>query len=37
MDVRYMEVSVPVYSHGLTLILAWINNYICYNMWDEIT
>ena len=23
--------------HGLTLILAWINNYIHYNVWDKIT
>ena len=27
----------PFYKHGLTLILAWINNYILYNMLDEIT
>ena len=27
----------PFYSHGLTLIPAWISNYIRYNMWDEIT
>ena len=24
-------------SHGLTLILTWIDNYINYKMWDEIT
>ena len=27
----------PFYKHGLTLIPAWISNYIHYNMWDEIT
>ena len=26
-----------VYWHGWTLILAWISNYIHYNVWDEIT
>ena len=26
----------PFYKHGLTLILAWISNYILYNVWDEI-
>ena len=25
------------YYHGLTLIPAWISNYIHYNVWDEIT
>ena len=25
------------YWHGLTLIPAWISNYIHYNVWDEIT
>ena len=29
--------SVPFYLHGLTLIPAWISNYIHYNMRDEIT
>ena len=28
---------VPFFLHGLTLIPAWISNYIHYNMWDEIT
>ena len=27
----------PFYKHGLTLTLAWISNYIHYEMWDEIT
>ena len=27
----------PFYQHGLTLIPAWISNYIHYNVWDEIT
>ena len=26
----------PFYKHGLTLISAWISNYIHYNVWDEI-
>ena len=25
------------YKHGLTLIPAWIVNYIHYKVWDEIT
>ena len=28
---------VPFYQHGLTLIPAWISNYIHYKVWDEIT
>ena len=31
------ETSSPFYEHGLTLITAWINNYIHYNGWDENT
>ena len=27
----------PFYLHGLTLIPAWISNYIHYKVWDEIT
>ena len=27
----------PFYSHGLTSTLAWIRNYIYYNVWYEIT
>ena len=27
----------PFYKHGLTLIPAWISNYIHYKLWDEIT
>ena len=26
----------PFYKHGLTLIPAWISNYIHYKVWDEI-
>ena len=26
----------PFYKHGLTLISAWMGNYIHYIMWDEI-
>ena len=29
--------SGPFYQHGLTLIPAWISNYIHYKEWDEIT
>ena len=25
----------PLYLHGLTLIPAWINNYIHYKVWDK--
>ena len=27
----------PFYWHGLTIIPAWISNYIYYEVWDEIT
>ena len=27
----------PFYQHRLTLIPAWISNYIHYKVWDEIT
>ena len=27
----------PFYLHGLTLIPAWISNYIHYKVWDAIT
>ena len=27
----------PFYFRGLNLIPAWINSYIDYRMWDEIT
>ena len=30
-------VSGPFYSHGLYLILAWINNNMPRKIWDEIT
>ena len=29
--------NVPFYENGLTLIPAWISNYIHYKVWDEIT
>ena len=31
------NIWAPFYYHGLTLIPAWISNYIHYNVWDEIT
>ena len=34
-SVRYTW--VPFYYHCLTLISAWISDYIHYNVWDEIT
>ena len=33
----YMFTSGLFYLHGLTLIPAWISNYIHYKVWDEIT
>ena len=27
----------PFYWHGLTLIPAWVSNYIHYKVWDDIT
>ena len=32
-----INTRAPFYSHGLTLIPAWINNHIHYKVWDEIT
>ena len=32
-----LDTSGPFYLHGLTLIPAWISNYIHYNVSDEIT
>ena len=29
--------STPFYQHGLTLISAWISNYMPNKVWDEIT
>ena len=29
--------SGPFYKHSLTLIPAWVSNYIHYEVWDEIT
>ena len=35
---NYVKISwAPFYLHGLTLIPAWISNYIHYKVWDEIT
>ena len=31
------DTSGPFNLHGLTLIPAWISNYIHYKVWDEIT
>ena len=31
------DFSGPFYSHGLTLISAWISIHIDYKVWDEIT
>ena len=32
----FMSSCATFYKHGLTLIPAWISNYIQYKMWDEI-
>ena len=36
---RYVAITNggPFYEHGLTLIPAWMSNYIHYTVWDEIT
>ena len=34
---QYISPGAPFYLRGLTLIPAWINNYIHYKVWDEIT
>ena len=36
---KYISIDFcgPFYEHGLTLIPAWISNYIHYKVWDEIT
>ena len=31
------SIRAPFYLHGLTLIPAWISNYIHYKLWDDIT
>ena len=31
------DTRAPFYLHGLTLIPAWITNYIHYKLWGEIT
>ena len=36
-DDQVKTTSGPFYLHGLTLISAWISNYIHYKLWDEIT
>ena len=33
----YLDISGPFYWQRLTLILAWINNYIHCKVWDEIS
>ena len=32
-----VDTRAPLYYHGLTLISAWISNYIYYKLWGEIT
>ena len=34
---QYLMSGIPFYEHWLTLIPAWISNYIHYKVWDEIT
>ena len=34
---RIIAINGSFYYHGLTLIPAWISNYIHFNVWDEIT
>ena len=31
------EIWVPIYQHGLTLVVEWTSNYIHYKMWGETT
>ena len=33
----HIVVHGPFYYHGLTLLSAWINNYIHYKVWDKIS
>ena len=33
----FIYTRTPFYKHGLTVISAWISNYIHYKLWDEIT
>ena len=33
----FRDTCGPFYQHGLTLISAWISNYVTYKVWDEIT
>ena len=35
-NIEFSQWEGPFYWHGLTLIPAWISNYIHYKMWDEI-
>ena len=35
--VELIGVCGPFYYHGLTLIPAWISNYMPCKVWDEIT
>ena len=34
---RMLVIWAPFYEHGVTLIPAWISNYIHCKVWDEIT
>ena len=36
-QLHYIDTWAPFYWHGLTLIPAWISNYIHYKVWDVIT
>ena len=36
-DIITWDSSGPFYWHGLTLISAWISNYMANKVWDEIT
>ena len=35
--VKRTDATALFNKHGITLIPAWISNYIHYNVWDEIT
>ena len=35
--VTTLRITALFYQYGLTLISAWINKHIHYNVWDEIT
>ena len=37
LDIDIVRTSGPIYTHVLTLILAWMSNYIPGEVWGEIT